>query len=200
MASDQWDDLIRRAAADYHRPPAVPREEMWRAIVATRRMRRRRAFTWTAWGTAVAATLVLGIGIGIGRWTSHDRSPSATVPDAAYRVAATQHLDRVEALLTGFQIESRTSDGRIGARFAAEAADLLASTRLMLDSPAARDPRVRALLEDLELTLAQIADLRDAGGRSDVDLINQGLDQRSVLLRLRTAAPAAPLPGGQGAL
>jgi len=57
------------------------------------------------------------------------------------------------------------------------------------------------LLEDLELVLAQIAQLPSSGGREDLQSINQGLDQRSVLLRLRTANPAGPGPvRTQGAL
>ena len=71
----------------------------------------------------------------------------------------------------------------------------------MLDSPAARDARLKGLLEDLELVLAQIAQLPASGDREDVQSINQGLDQRSVLLRLRTANPAGPGPvRTQGAL
>src|SRR6266702_5415720 len=75
------------------------------------------------------------------------------------------------------------------------------TTRLMLDSPAANDARLKSLLEDLELLLAQIAQLPASGDREDVQLINQGLEQRSVLLRLRTANPAGPGPvRAQGAL
>jgi len=73
----------------------------------------------------------------------------------------------------------------------------------MLDSPAAQDARLKGLLEDLELVLAQISQLPSGGGgdREDVQSINQGLDQRSVLLRLRTANPAGPGPvRTQGAL
>ena len=71
----------------------------------------------------------------------------------------------------------------------------------MLDSPAAQDARLKGLLEDLELVLAQIAQLPSSGDREGVRSINQGLDQRSVLLRLRTANPAGPGPvRTQGAL
>jgi len=116
-------------------------------------------------------------------------------------VAAAQYLTRTEALLTGFQVESRGSVARGDGQFAAQAADLLATTRLMLDSPAAQDIRLKGLLEDLELVLAQIAQLPQGGDREDMRLINQGLDQHSVLLRLRTTLPAVPVPlRTQGAL
>lgn len=206
MTGDRFERLLRDAAQDYHRPPETPREEMWRQIVEARARRRmlvqRR---WPYWGLGIAA--VLALGIGIGRWSA--RGPQGTETAAgrvanepetlAYRVAAAQYLNRTEALLTGFRTEARA--GSPDAQFAAQARDLLTTTRLMLDSPAARDGRLKALLEDLELVLAQIAQLPAGGDREDVQLITRGLDERSVLLRLRTAIPAGPGPvHAQGAL
>ena len=203
MREDWLDERIRMAAAEYHRPPAAPRDAMWEVIAAARQRRRsRRPVAWAAWTVGIAATLVLGIGIG--RWTDRrpgTATPAVTAPGLAYRVAAAQYLTRTEALLTGFQIESRGSVARGDGQFAAQAADLLATTRLMLDSPAAQDIRLKGLLEDLELVLAQIAQLPQGGDREDMRLINQGLDQHSVLLRLRTTLPAVPVPlRTQGAL
>jgi len=203
MREDWLDERIRMAAAEYHRPPAAPRDAMWEVIAAARQRRRsRRPVAWAAWTVGIAATLVLGIGIG--RWTDRrpgTATPAVTAPGLAYRVAAAQYLTRTEALLTGFQVESRGSVARGDGQFAAQAADLLATTRLMLDSPAAQDIRLKGLLEDLELVLAQIAQLPQGGDREDMRLINQGLDQHSVLLRLRTTLPAVPVPlRTQGAL
>jgi hypothetical protein len=48
--------------------------------------------------------------------------------------------------------------------------------------------------------LAQIAQLPAGADREDVQSINQGLEQRSVLLRIRTASPAGPAARAQGAL
>ena len=208
MTGDRFERLLRDAAQAYHRPPETPREEMWRRIVAARARRQQHVLVqhrWLHWGLGIAAVLVLGIGIG--RWTA--RGPQGTetnvgrVPNEpgtlAYRVAAAQYLSRTEALLTGFRTEARPSAP--DAQFAAQARDLLTTTRLMLDSPAARDGRLKALLEDLELVLAQIAQLPAGGDKEDVQLITQGLDERSVLLRLRTAIPAGPGPVRmQGAL
>jgi len=70
----------------------------------------------------------------------------------------------------------------------------------MMDSPAARDPRLKSLLEDLEVVLAQIAQVPAGRAGEDVDLITQGIEQRSVLLRLQTAVPAGPGARAQGAL
>jgi len=212
MTDDRLDERLRHAAQDYHRPPATPREELWQRIAAARATRRRKVIVVRAalrWGVGIAA--VLTVGIAIGRWTARggDSSGAPAVatgtdqtPTLAYRVAAAQYLTSTEALLTGFRAEAR-SPSVPAAQFSSQARDLLATTRLMLDSPAAQDARLKGLLEDLELVLAQIAQLPPGGGgdREDVQSINQGLDQRSVLLRLRTANPAGPGPvRTQGAL
>ncbi len=201
--NDRFVERLRDAVRDYHRPPATPREDMWTQITAERQRRReaRRLITaprWVAWGAGIAA--VLALGIGIGRWTARERTLPSTAgatagagPELAYEVAATQHLSRTEMFLTDFR------RGAGDPRFTLSARGLLAQTRLMLDSPAADDARLRALLEELELVLAQISQLA-AGDSAELDLISQGLEQRGVLPRLRTAIPAGPAASTQGAL
>jgi hypothetical protein len=151
------------------------------------------------WSAAAAAVLVLGIAIGrmTVRQPAQVAGVAATRADVAYRLAAAPYLTRTEALLTSFRAESR--NGKMDADFAVQAQDLLVTTRLMLNSPAARDPRLASLLQDLEVMLVQIAQLPAGNDRNDVDLINQGLDQRSVMLRLR-AIGTAPGTTARGAL
>lgn len=205
---DRFEQRLRDAAQDYHRPPTTPREELWRRIVAAREARRRRgvlAKRWVPWGVGIAAVLVLGIAIGrwsVGGGTGARGTALSVVPSAAtgagtsgafaYRVVAAQYLTRAEALLTGFRAEAQS--GRLDAQLARQAHDLLSTTRLMLDSPAAQDQRLKGLLEDLEMVLAQIAQVTPGEEKEDMQLINQGLERRSVLLRLRTANPAGPGP------
>jgi hypothetical protein len=207
MTEDRFERWLRDAVRDYHQPAATPREELWGRIVAARAARRQRIGMRPVlrWGMGIAA--VLALGVGIGRWSATRRGSRALTPATvatdqssalAYRVAAAQYLTRTEALLTGFRTETRAGEP---ARFSAQARDLLATTRLMLDSPAARDVRLKGLLEDLELVLAQIAQVPAGGDPEDVRLIDQGLEQRSVLLRLRTAnTPSPRLARAQGAL
>jgi hypothetical protein len=200
MTPDRFDERVREAAQDYHRPPATPREELWQRITAARAARRQRLHAWRTalvWGVGIAA--VLALGIALGRWSMiGPPSNSATLPPAdrastfVYQLAAAQYLTRTEALLIGFRAESRAGATRLTGQFAGQARDLLCTTRLMLDSPAARDIRLKGLLEDLEVVLAQIAQSPSGTDRQDLQLINQGLEQRSVLLRLRTANPAGP--------
>ena len=204
MTDDRIDQRLRDLARDYHRPPATPREELWARIQAERARRRSaprvaRLRPWLRWSLAAAAVLLVGVLIGratVQRGAGVALRPTSAPSDLAYRVAAAQYLTRTEALLTGFRAESQGGGGKLDAQLVTQARDLLLTTRLMLDSPAAKSPRMKALLEDLEVVLAQIATLPGSGDPEDIRSITQGLEQRGVLLRLRTSVP----PGTQGAL
>jgi hypothetical protein len=198
MTEDGFDEMIRDAARLYHDPPPTPREEMWAAIEAERRDARR--FTpwyrgWTTWGVGIAAVLM--IGIGLGRLSVRPAAPpiaatAATAPDreeTAYRLAATQHLGQAEVLLTSFRTGARS--GEVDARVGVLAKELLSNTRLLLDSPAGVDPKLRKVLEDLELVLAQLsqlpADESTRGARQEVQMVNDAIEEARVLPKLRTA-------------
>jgi len=105
----------------------------------------------------------------------------------AYTVATAQHLTEAEAMLTAFKGD--LSQGRMDAEISAWGKDLLSNTRLLLDSPAARDPVRRKLLQDLELVLVQIVQLSPKSSARDRDLIKGALSDDQVLTRLRTAIP-----------
>jgi len=179
---------------------------MWRKIQDARRNRHVIELRpWLRWAVAAAAVLVLGIGIG--RWSINRESvpPGSTaaagtqvtneidsLSSVAYQVAATQYLSRTEAFLTSFRADANRSANT--ARLARQARDLLTTTQLMLDSPAADNPRLRSLLEDLELVLMQISLLNPVQDGHDRDLITQGMNQSNVLPKLRSAIPAGPVP------
>jgi hypothetical protein len=157
---------------------------------------------------AAGIAAILAMGIGLGR-LSIDTPPSSPSPGAiatqnpprvntaAYQLATTEHLSQSEAFLTLF----RASVGRPGTEQVASATarQLLATNRLLLDSPAADDGRTRLLLQDLELVLAEIAQLSPDSRARDLDLIREGLEQGGVMSRLRTAVPSGPSTT-QGAL
>lgn len=202
---DRLDDLLRSLAQDYHLPPEPPREEMWKAIQAHRRWYRR---PWArprgplVWIAAAAAVLVLGVGIGR-MSVKTDRTPDSVnwesrgVRTAGFRLTAIEHLSQSEAFLTLFRASTRGgSDERLAS---ATARQLLASNRLLLDSPAAHDRKIRLLLEDLELVLAEIAQLSPQPRENDLELIKAGIERAGVLPRLRTAVPAGT-SSTQGAL
>ncbi len=203
--NDGLDEQLRRLAQDYHLPPEPPREAMWEAIQAQRRWYRRpvarprRALLWIA-----AAAAVLIIGVGIGRLSVRQEAPSVasrwdarTVSTTAYRLTAIDHLSHSEAFLTLFRASARRGENE--QLVSATARQLLASNRLLLDSPAAQDRRMRVLLEDLELVLAEIAQLSPQPREQDMKLITDGIERGGVLPRLRSAVPAGTSPT-QGAL
>ncbi|HUC39374.1 MAG TPA: hypothetical protein VMR92_00965, partial [Gemmatimonadales bacterium] len=193
---------LKESAKSYHSPHRTPREELWKRIEAARRHKQVVEIRpWMRWALAAAAVLVLGIGIGRLSVKTPEVAvvPHDAVKDSidmlanqAYQVAATQYLSRTETFLTAFRADANRSANT--ARLARQARDLLTTTQLMLDSPAARDPRLRSLLEDLELVLMQISLLNPLEDDHDRDLITQGMNQSNVLPKLRSAIPAGPVP------
>ncbi len=113
-------------------------------------------------------------------------APAGRGSNESYDVATMEHLSRAEALLTSFRTPRSAGDGTPMNRWAR---DLLADTRLLLDSPAASDARRRQLLEDLELVLAQIVQL-PAEASADRGLVQRSIERGAVLSRLRSSIPA----------
>jgi hypothetical protein len=214
MLDDRLDDQLRDAAKDYNDPPETPRDAMWERIVAERAERAERAkpprrlrhLRPLRWAAGIAAVLALGIGLGR---LSIDTTPPVTAPapvatattprasNAAYQVATAEHLSQSEAFLTLFRASVRQGGNEQLA--SATARQLLATNRLLLDSPAANDGKTRLLLQDLELVLAEIAQLAPQPRSRDLDLITEGLERGGVMSRLRTAVPSGPSTT-QGAL
>jgi hypothetical protein len=166
---------------------------------------------WTGLAVAAAALLVLGIGIGrvsvnplAGPETAASdgtlaapAAPGELVPgagrDNAFRYAAVEHLLRSESLLTMVRTDARA--GRYDAALGGWARDLLMRTRLLMDSPAAEDPALGELLEDLELILVQLARFGEDPsqtdrGQEELDLIARGMEEQEMLLRIRAVVPA----------
>src|SRR5690348_9099602 len=137
-----------------------------------------------------------------------DTSPTATTDSAPaagasstgnganaqqlYRLAARQTLVQAEALLTAYRASDAQPRDQEAMRQAGRwARDVLTSTRLLLDSPAANDSQMRALFTDLELVLAQIVQLSGAPLQAgERELIERAMRDRDLLPRLRSALPA----------
>jgi hypothetical protein len=225
MLDDRFEDQMREAAQEYHAPPATPREEMWAAIEAERAKAEgaeeavkaveadnvhgesHKILPFRSYRFAAGIAAILALGIGLGRLSVRNREPAVApavstreaprASSTAYHVATTEHLSQSEAFLTLFRASVRRGgDERLAS---ATARQLLATNRLLLDSPAATDRRTRLLLQDLELVLAEIAQLSPRPRSRDLDLITQGLEQGGMLSRLRTAVPSGA-GSTQGAL
>lgn len=214
----RFDEFLRQRAQDYRPPPPTPRAELWLRIEAARRAARAgektpwvrplhprfpvRALAWTA---AAAAVLVLGIGIGRlsvngggedvpGAVTSATAVPGEALAKGgsagqtlAYEVTAVQHFARIDGLLVDLKTRGAGDDVTRLAR------ELLTSTRLLLDSPRLTDLRLRTLLQDLELMLAQIATLNPESRPEDLDFVSEGLARTELRSRLRNAIPSGPV-------
>lgn len=197
------------AARAHHEPPPPPRDEIWARIRTARRDTPRvtesrtiaRPRVWVP--IAIAATLLVGFGLGRVWPAIHFgvKTPIATAPadptkpdDKFAKYAAQQTLGQAEVLLTQFRADARS--GTAPTTSPAEARKLLLATRLLLDSPSLTDPRLRGLLDDLELVLSQISE--GSAVKEDRAVITEGLDRRDVLPRLRAAVPVGTgvqLPG-----
>ena len=213
MTDERFDELMRDAASTFRKPPQPDLDAMWADIEARVPVRglghTDRDIDWdnapqtpdigtrrTPRWLAIAATLVIGVGIGRAS-LMFNRSPSpAPVPPVVvgpvatrgdipvarpYDIETSKYLGETAALLVGLPSEAKDD------QFSARAGDLLTTTRLLIDSPAAKDPSMRTLLEDLELVLAQVVRLQGNHSRTEMDLINRALEQRDVIPRLRTA-------------
>jgi hypothetical protein len=168
---------------------------------------KRRSF-WQHHWFRVAAALVVGVGLGrvslsFGRGQATQPAASAIPPvvtEAAlapdseivskpFGPATAKYLGQATALLVALPTDA--SGDRPDRRLIARASDLLLTTRLLLDSPASSDPTLRGLLDDLELVLVQVVRLeteRSGTRRTELELIQQAIEQRDVLPRLRSAA------------
>ena len=116
--------------------------------------------------------------------------PDSTV-QTFYRTAAMQTLAQAEALLIAYRGAENVRDPAAMQQAARWARDVLSSTRLLLDSPAGRDPQMRTLFSDLELILAQIVQLSGTPLQArERELIEDAMRDRDLLPRIRSAVPA----------
>ncbi|MFW6089143.1 MAG: hypothetical protein ACODAB_05285 [Gemmatimonadota bacterium] len=122
------------------------------------------------------------------------RRDAGPVP-APYATATQAHLSRSEAFLAGVRVDLTT--GSADAEFEAWARSLLSRTRLLLASPAGRDPETRQLLEDLELMLAQVVVTAATSDPAELRLLDEGLEDGGLLQRLRSVT-SRPIGPGEG--
>jgi hypothetical protein len=209
---DRLPEPLTAAAQDYNDPPELTRSQldaMWSDIEReafpgrfsspTRTHRDPRGGDgWRSIRRLLRLAAVLLLGVAIGRFgIPRGPQPSSVVAELPaaradsvglaepYQSTTSRYLGQTAALLVSLPSEVRA--GRADDELLGRAHDLLLTTRLLLDSPAAADPRIRTLFEDLELVLAQIVRLETEQSRAELDLIRLALEQRDVLPRLRHA-------------
>jgi hypothetical protein len=208
MDDQRFDELMREGAPGFREPPPPPLEAMWASIEREHfgaPVRSGSRHRWLMPGIGMAATLLLGIGLG--------RMTAGTVPGAGnpivaaapatpaltavdddvagpYRAVTSRYLGQAVALLVALpSSRDYTADGKL----VEHAGELLSTTRLLLDSPAAEDPELKVLLDDLELVLAQVVRLSARRHDQELELITDALEERDVLPRLQNAVTSFPL-------
>jgi len=195
MTEERLNELLDDARRTWPLPPEPDYEAMWaridrEAFAGVRNTTR--TPSWRVFSIGLAAALMMGIGLG--RFSTKDApaptvaavaTDTATPASRAYDKAASDLLGRTVVLLTSLPAEARSAAA--GEGFSNQATELLTSTRLLLDSPAASDARFKDLLEDLELVLAQIEMLHSGRSRQELDLITDALEERDVVPRIRSA-------------
>lgn len=207
MSEDRLDRIIDSAADHYNVPPVNPPfDSMWTAIeaeafapqvqsIATRKP----SLANNPW-LRMAAVLLLGVTIG--RFTT--RAPEAPVIDeplpvqvvpvasaeGSYQLSAERYLGQTVTLLAS--LPKQLQSGRTDSAYVQKASESLATLRMLMDSPAASNPRLRALFEDLELVLVQVVQMPSSGNATDAKLIRQAMRDKDVMPRLVDAVAETP--------
>jgi hypothetical protein len=220
MSDNEFDELVGDMKRNHNAPPTVPRERMWARIEERRRLARTAptpadraharppAAGWRRWRVGLAMAAVLLLGIALGRMTLRPDAgpelaagsdepvvdePAAARPErersALVSYAAASLFHRADVLLTGLQTEPCGQDDL--SPLPAWAGGMLVQTRLLMDSELGTDPDLKALLQDLELILARIADLSREDCAADMDRIRKDIRDKATLDRLRLAAAGA---------
>ena len=116
--------------------------------------------------------------------------------NVAYQLVVMRHLAGAEAMITSFQ--SSAPRGEQDAAMASWSRELLGTTRTLEASPVAKDPVMKRLLDDLDLVITQIVQYTARGtyDPDELQLIDQSIQRRSVITKLRSTLPARPMPAG----
>ena len=206
MNDKQLDELLADAAKSYRVPPTPPLDAIWARVEAEAFApvtARRGGPGWYLVAAAMAASLVLGVAMG--RASNHvngaatvaaanqagsasatnSGTPAEQAAAAPYERSTEEFLGSTALLLAA--LPRNGSGDQTPTLLPEQAAELLTTTRLLLDSPVGENPRMKALLQDLELVLAQVARLQPRREKVTLTLISQTLEERELVPRIRSA-------------
>ena len=202
MDDKKLDEILNDAVRSYRTPPDAPLDAIWSRVeaeaFAVQPMVRRSSPSWRAFAGAIAATLVIGVALGRVTAVNEQSATTATaarqtsarlasnIANDPYQRQTQEFLGRAALLLAS--LPSSTRPGLPDERLNEQARQLLGTTRLLLDSPVGHEQRMKDLLEDLELVLAQVARLQTQHRGEALSLINEAIEARDVVPRIRTAA------------
>jgi hypothetical protein len=200
MDEQRLDQLLDDAATTYRTDAPAPGDALWARIeaeafdapmMARSESGAPRRAPWPMIGGLVAASLMLGVAIG--RFSTRGAAPlpdravaSAPIVNDQYHQETEEFLGKTAVLLASLPADNGAGDAA-SAQLVSQAGQLLTTTRLMMDSPVGSDQRMRQLLQDLELVLAQVARLQPQRQRTEMQFISSALEQRDLVPRLRSA-------------
>ena len=210
MSEDRLDKIIDSAAEHYNVPPVNPPfDAMWTAIESeafapraipsiSEGSARRGSLVNNPW-LRMAAVLVLGVALG--RFSTRASLAPTTVDtveapakvadlEASYQLSAERYLGQTVTLVAG--LPRQLQSGRIDSAYVARASESLTQLRLLMDSPAASNPRLRALFEDLELVLVQVVQMPATENSIETKLLRQAMLDKDVMPRLVDAVAETP--------
>jgi hypothetical protein len=197
MDDKRLDQLLEDAARTYRVPPEPPFDSMWARVEreAFNRPARRLVPGWRIFAAGVAASLLIGVVAGRMTVRATGDAPFPLSPrsvaltpvtnNAPYQRATEEFLGRTALLLAALPADGKGAAAR--QQLSGQASQLLTTTRLLLDSPVGTDARMKQLLEDLELVLAQVSRLPAQRNTTDLTLIAQTLEERDLVPRIRSA-------------
>ena len=201
MDEKELDQLLNDASTSWRVPVDPPLDAIWSAVEAEafNHSALRRSPDWSVVGIAAAAALIVGaLGGGYaarrgiippmtntrtGLPAIQVSAPSSSDPNQR---AMGELLGRTAVLLAALPGDSSATT--LDPQISSEGARLLTTTRMLLDSPVGADARLRNLLQDLELVLAQVARLEPRHRKNEMQFIQTALDQHDIVPRLRSAA------------
>ena len=191
MEDHELDTLLADASRTYRVAPTPPLDPMWASIEARAYAPVPRAIGWRTFSVGIAAALLLGV-LGGRLSVRPDPQPLADASaradrssDDPYGRATEEVLGKSAMLLTAVRMDATSDDAR--ARLAAQASELLGTTRLLIDSPVGGDAQLRTLLQDLELVLAQVSRLAPGRSRTELPMITAAVEQHELVPRIRSA-------------
>ena len=200
MDDNRLDELLTDAVHSYRPPPDAPLDAIWARVEAeafdgaavkagtgmarVRRRDRRDARAWRARRARHGEPRSLDAACVDLRAARRGGSRPLPAVDP-YQQTTQEFLGRTAVLLAA--LPSPGKPGIHDEQLTEQARQLLGTTRLLLDSPVGHEQRMKDLLEDLELVLAQVARLQSQRPGEALTLINEALEERDVVPRIRSA-------------
>jgi hypothetical protein len=196
MDDKQLDALLDDAATTWRTDATFDADALWGRIEQEAFAPvpvRRTTPSWRTFAMGIAASLV--IGVLAGRLTATSGAAFAPTPagetpaqlasmNDPYQRSAEEFLGQSAVLLAALPANTSTVDNT---QLVDRAAQLLSKTRVLLDSPVGADPRMRGILEDLELVLTQVARMPARRQQAELTLITDALQERDLVPRIRSA-------------